>query len=47
MGVSNELKRVLNRYRGNYTDGVRTSTRRPTMDDVFLDLTINKQEVSL
>ncbi len=46
-GSIHELKCVLNRYRGNYTDGVRTSTRRLTMDDVFLDLTINKQEVSL
>lgn len=46
-GSIHELKRVLDRYRGNYTDGVRVSIRRPTMDDVFLDLTMNKQEVSL
>lgn len=45
-GSMEGLKRVLDQYNGSFSDDARVSIRRPTMDDVFLDLTTEKQEVS-
>ncbi|MGE8206871.1 ATP-binding cassette domain-containing protein [Heyndrickxia sp. NPDC080065] len=45
-GSVQELKLVLDMFADKVPEGARVNIRRPSMDDVFLDLTSSKKEVS-
>lgn len=46
-GSIQELKSVLDEYMGHFPENTRINIRKPSMDDVFIDLTMTKQEGSL
>lgn len=46
-GSIQELKSVLDEYMGYFPENTRINIRKPSMDDVFIDLTMTKQEGSL
>ncbi len=46
-GSIQELKSVLDEYMGRFPENTRINIRKPSMDDVFIDLTVTKQEESL
>lgn len=46
-GSIQELKSVLDEYMGHFPENTRINIRKPSMDDVFIDLTVTKQEGSL
>lgn len=46
-GSIQELKSVLDEYMGHFPENTRINIRKPSMDDVFIDLTVTKQEESL
>lgn len=46
-GSIQELKSVLDEYMGHFPENTRINIRKPSMDDVFIDLTMTKQEGTL